>query len=955
MNYTKLDEKKFIEYLENKRKQKTEGYDRSSRSIVKKVVELYRTEELIQVIKNSDAVIAGGSVLSPYTNNYKTEDFDMYVNVKNARKLYDGLINLGWVSFDIGDVNNTFNLAPAYDQSFFRKNHILARTRLYRKLKKYGTSFLPIDIMIIPDDIKITDVVTNFDLTFCEIWFDGTNVYANYPEDIENMNGRLKDDYKEALFKYFNQFILNRIKKYSNRGLKIQIDCPDSFELTKPSKKAISEEWAVKFLYRQFIKKCQNPEDKIIGSKIKHTILVQPDRMKCFLKYPLSVYTIDNLKLLIQSYLDDNNISSSIDKFICLLLDKENFLNWDSITGITKNEPWKNSILTTIGLTMEQINKYINPSYFQYENKRIIQNTFHLHISNIPESQIKMYELEINKPFLKALKNYNDLNTIIKTDNDSLMKKYSVFLVPFKKNKPKIKNQYDMIQFDNMYNLLVSMVNSKFSLSLLPNILQRIQMRSYVMSTYKERNSINASFVESINYIQQIRENNMNVLYSPMILRWLGQDAIDAGGVIRAFYNQLSVRDSIEYFDQHGMFKKDKNIIDYKILSSFIVKTVSYDRGRIIPNLKLNMNGLIWILLFYPHLTGKTLATEMRKKIYEFELYEMVPILLINKFKWIKKYSHTKYLVKKEVDKEKIQDLKIFQWVEQDFWNYLNMDNETNLDPTQVNYIYEFYELLNRCDQKKMASIEENHIIKTYENIVVDLRKNKEMTFQEYLEMPDEEEEKSDESFVPTRPDLEENEIENLLDYFINKIRNNPAYSMMLIGLRFPNPDIFPSSLDLDIVDFIKLLRGPEDYDMENILENHLALEGFHGSPNEIETIKKAILELNKGDLTSNQKIDDVWNKYVKNPKNFRKLFMEYITGSEVYNYDKKIRFAANGSDCTYYTVNAHTCYYQLDIPRSCIPDFKYTLMNSFRHHIVNPEKMGMAGGRPNRLNFRLD
>jgi len=37
-------------------------------------------------------------------------------------------------------------------------------------------NFIPIDLMIISDDVKLVDVVTNFDLSFCEIWFDGQNV-----------------------------------------------------------------------------------------------------------------------------------------------------------------------------------------------------------------------------------------------------------------------------------------------------------------------------------------------------------------------------------------------------------------------------------------------------------------------------------------------------------------------------------------------------------------------------------------------------------------------------------------------------------------------------------------------------------------------------------------------------------------------------------------------------------
>ena len=67
------------------------------------------------------------------------------------------------------------------------------------------------------------DVVSNFDLTFCEIWFDGKDVYANYKDDVLQKRGLLKDDYLELLFIDNNKFTKNRIEKYKNRGFEIYI------------------------------------------------------------------------------------------------------------------------------------------------------------------------------------------------------------------------------------------------------------------------------------------------------------------------------------------------------------------------------------------------------------------------------------------------------------------------------------------------------------------------------------------------------------------------------------------------------------------------------------------------------------------------------------------------------------------------------------------------------------
>ena len=214
------------------------------------------------LIKNK-ALLAGGSVLgcfSDFKNN--NLDLDIYVNEKNAMTIYNDLSNIGY--------NNIKNLclAPPYDQSFFRKNHILSRIRLENE------DFIPIDLMIIPDNISLVSVVTNFDLSFCEIWFDGQNVYAVDPEGIKNKQGVLKPDYNEALFKYFNKFITNRIKKYGKRGFKISYSSPFSVcrflykaeeikDMTIPNgtikilnettnKYVYPEEWVVKFVLKKF-------------------------------------------------------------------------------------------------------------------------------------------------------------------------------------------------------------------------------------------------------------------------------------------------------------------------------------------------------------------------------------------------------------------------------------------------------------------------------------------------------------------------------------------------------------------------------------------------------------------------------------------------------------------------------------------------------------------------------
>lgn len=221
-------------------------------------------EQLSQLLTETQAVIAGGSVLSVYAG-YTMNDFDIYVNASNARQLVTGIKDVFTKSRDFDPSKFTFDLlfAPPYDESFMRKNHI---TSIIRAMlgSIYSQRHVEIDIMIIPDDIPITDVVTNFDLTFCQIWFDGENVLCTNKQHILDQHGKLNDDYLQS-YVNGNEFIKNRIRKYIFRDF--QIDCSGciqqtltrrdviDYRYTYKKKEVVSDEdWVVKKLYVNLLK-----------------------------------------------------------------------------------------------------------------------------------------------------------------------------------------------------------------------------------------------------------------------------------------------------------------------------------------------------------------------------------------------------------------------------------------------------------------------------------------------------------------------------------------------------------------------------------------------------------------------------------------------------------------------------------------------------------------------------
>lgn len=109
-------------------------------------------------------------------------------------------------------------ISPKYDDPFFKKNKI--------RMRYTFTIYRSIDIVVKIIDKDFLDVVTNFDFTFCEIWFDGTNLYTTSEKNYENIklrNGILKSDYHQAYYDV-NMLIHSRLLGYHNRGYVISIE-----------------------------------------------------------------------------------------------------------------------------------------------------------------------------------------------------------------------------------------------------------------------------------------------------------------------------------------------------------------------------------------------------------------------------------------------------------------------------------------------------------------------------------------------------------------------------------------------------------------------------------------------------------------------------------------------------------------------------------------------------------
>ena len=310
---------------------------------------------------SAEALVAGGSVLAPYIDGY-IHDIDIYIHASKA----DGFYQILKTKLGYGFIEDTKNyIAPAYDESFFRKNNILARFLLV-SLDQHSSivdQFYPnIDIMIIPDDITLKSVVTNFDLTFCEIWYDGKTVQASDPAGILAKTGKLKKDYVEKLLVYLNHFTIKRLEKYVKKGFTISYDLEPGYTFKKKTKNVLSpEEWVVYKLYNY-----------IVFGTDRHAQHLVEDSFKIVCSYPLTRYTLaglqDMLKKLQTNLTEDdinNNVYGSMDErsyFMDLFVYEPND-QWNDYDYY--NERYQKYIEDVLGISAEDIKDHVE--YIAYK------------------------------------------------------------------------------------------------------------------------------------------------------------------------------------------------------------------------------------------------------------------------------------------------------------------------------------------------------------------------------------------------------------------------------------------------------------------------------------------------------------------------------------------------------------------------------------------------------------
>jgi hypothetical protein len=167
-------------------------------------------------LKINGAAISGGFILKAIGAfvDEKSVDMDVYVPTANAE-------NFRNIMMKLFKAESVVKHVVSEGSTFFKKNGILSVT----KYAKNTPSYAEMDIVEVNSDRLPTDVIKNFDLTFCENWYDGETVYMAYPEHVKTKHGFLENHYLN-LYYQGNMVLKKRMKKYIDRGFTISIHNP---------------------------------------------------------------------------------------------------------------------------------------------------------------------------------------------------------------------------------------------------------------------------------------------------------------------------------------------------------------------------------------------------------------------------------------------------------------------------------------------------------------------------------------------------------------------------------------------------------------------------------------------------------------------------------------------------------------------------------------------------------
>jgi len=195
-----------------------------------KIFSTYNFFSFCDILEQTESVITGGVVLhslSKFKNN-EPESLYIYCTFTGARIIGDFFRYYKIVSNEDQKVSLVIpDLSPDKESSFFLKTGV--RVILEYSIDPNKSSTIKkVKIMVVDKEDDVIAAITNFDLSFTRVWFDGKNIKSIAPiDDIENKIGYLDEEYTELLIN-FNPKIIKRMMKYRERGFAITYNTPST-------------------------------------------------------------------------------------------------------------------------------------------------------------------------------------------------------------------------------------------------------------------------------------------------------------------------------------------------------------------------------------------------------------------------------------------------------------------------------------------------------------------------------------------------------------------------------------------------------------------------------------------------------------------------------------------------------------------------------------------------------
>jgi len=173
-------------------------------------------QTLRDILKENKAIISGGFVLKSIKlfDDPKSIDIDIYVKKEDNINLNEKLSELFKSEGTITHLAST----GSSKSSFLQKNGIHSVEKYHK-----GKSYYYAEMDIITTINNPIEVIKTFDLTFCQVWYDGEKIYAMHPDHETSKHGFLQKNYLD-LYKAGNLVTKKRMLKYIKRGFSISIE-----------------------------------------------------------------------------------------------------------------------------------------------------------------------------------------------------------------------------------------------------------------------------------------------------------------------------------------------------------------------------------------------------------------------------------------------------------------------------------------------------------------------------------------------------------------------------------------------------------------------------------------------------------------------------------------------------------------------------------------------------------